>query len=170
FMQFVLGATREDSAGHEHHQHGGGDSLRWTMVPMPSGISMLPAEMTLRPNVAPYLPRPTGTDSLPVAQPRKLVRPVAGDSVRLTAGIVRRPFKGRTLTTFAFNGQYPGPLLQVAQGARITAELTNPPAQPPTVHWHGVRLDNPNDGVPDMTQRAVAPGERFTYHLRFPDA
>jgi FtsP/CotA-like multicopper oxidase with cupredoxin domain len=170
FMQFVLCATREDSGGHEHHEHGGGDSLRCTMVPMPAGISMLPAEMTLRPNAAPYLPHPQNPDSLPVAEPRKLIRLASGDTLRLTAGIVRRPFKGRTLTMFAFNGQYPGPLLQVAQGAQVTVELTNALDQPTTVHWHGIRLDNANDGVPDMTQRAVAPGERFTYHLRFPDA
>jgi FtsP/CotA-like multicopper oxidase with cupredoxin domain len=49
-------------------------------------------------------------------------------------------------------------------------ELTNALDQPTTVHWHGIRLDNAFDGVPDLTQRAVAPGERFTYHLRFPDA
>jgi FtsP/CotA-like multicopper oxidase with cupredoxin domain len=172
FMQFVLGATREDSAGegHAHHMGARADSLSWTMVPMPAGISMLPAEMTLRPNVAPYLPRVAGTDRLPLARPREVVRLASGDTLRLTAGIVRRQFKGRTLTTFAFNGQYPGPLLQVAQGAQVTVELTNALDQPTTVHWHGIRLDNANDGVPDMTQRAVAPGERFIYHLRFPDA
>jgi FtsP/CotA-like multicopper oxidase with cupredoxin domain len=171
-MQFMLGAVPKDSStsGHEHHRDAPTDSLRWTMVPMPAGISMLPAEMTLRPNVAPYLPRVANTDSLPPAKPRQLVRLSSGDTLRLTAGIVRRPFKGRTLTMFAFNGQYPGPLLQVAQGAQVTVELTNALDQPTTVHWHGIRLDNANDGVPDMTQRAVLPGERFTYHLRFPDA
>ena len=170
FMQFLIGATPEDSAHHDHHEHDDRDSLAWSMVPMPVGISMLPAEMKLRPNVAPYLPRAANADSLPLAQRRTLVRLTSGDTLRLTAGIVRRPFKGQTLTVFAFNGQYPGPLLQVAQGAQITVELTNALDQPTTVHWHGVRLDNANDGVPDMTQRAVAPGERFTYHLRFPDA
>jgi len=171
FMQFVLGSTRDDSSGgHEHHMPGRSDSLAWTMVPMPAGISMLPAEMTLRPNVAPYLPRTANTDSLPLARPRQLVRLTSGDTLRLTAGIVRRLFKGRTLTLFAFNGQYPGPLLEVAQGAEVTVELTNALDQPTTVHWHGIRLDNRFDGVPDLTQRAVAPGERFVYHLRFPDA
>ena len=172
FMQFVLGATREDSgvAEHEHHMGPTDDSLRWTMVPMPAGISMLPAEMTLRPNAAPYLPRPGNLASLPLAEPRKLVRLTSGDTLRLTAGIVRRSFKGQTLTMFAFNGQYPGPLLEVTQGAEVTVELANALDQPTTVHWHGIRLDNANDGVPDLTQRAVAPGERFTYHLRFPDA
>jgi suppressor of ftsI len=172
FMQFVLGATREGAAEDEHAHHMGApaDSLRWTMVPMPAGLSMLPAEMALRPNVAPYLPRSAGAATLPFAEPRKLVRLTSGDTLRLTAGIVRRSFKGQTLTMFAFNGQYPGPLLEVAQGAEVTVELTNALDQSTTVHWHGIRLDNANDGVPDLTQRAVAPGERFTYHLRFPDA
>ena len=105
-----------------------------------------------------------------MVQPRQLVRLRGGDTLRLSAGIVRRPFKGDTLTMFAFNGQQPGPLLQVAQGAEVTVELTNALDQPTTVHWHGIRLDNAFDGVPDLTQRAVAPGERFTYRLRFPDA
>ena len=170
FMQFALGIAREDSAGHDAHAHNAGDSLRWTMVPMPPGISMLPAEMTLRPNVAPYLPRPANQSVLPFVQPRQLVRLTSGDTLRLTAGMVRRPFKGDTLTMLAFNGQQPGPLLQVAQGAEVTVELTNALDQPTTVHWHGIRLDNANDGVPDLTQRAVAPRERFTYRLRFPDA
>jgi FtsP/CotA-like multicopper oxidase with cupredoxin domain len=170
FMQFALGGAREDSAGHEHHAPAAGDSLRWTMVPMPPGISMLPAEMTLRPNVAPYLPRATDTTVAPIVRPRELVRLANGDTLRLTAGVVRRPFKGDTLTMFAFNGQQPGPLLQVAQGAEVIVELTNALDQPTTVHWHGIRLENAFDGVPDLTQQPVPPGGRFTYRLRFPDA
>ena len=167
FMQFVLGATR-DTASHEHYAGTSVDSLRWTMVPMPPGISMLPAEMALRPNVAPYLPRSNA--STPLVQPRQLVRLANGDTLRLTAGVVRRSFKGDTLTMFAFNGQQPGPLLQVSQGAEVVVELTNSLDQPTTVHWHGIRLDNTFDGVPDLTQRPVRPGERFTYRLEFPDA
>jgi len=170
FMQFALGSAPADSTGHAHHAAAPGDSLRWTMVPMPAGISMLPAEMTLRPNATPYLPRPSNPAAVPMVQPRQLVRLGSGDTLRLTAGIVRRPFKGDTLTMFAFNGQQPGPLLQVAQGAEVTVELTNALDQPTTIHWHGIRLDNANDGVPDLTQQPVAPGGRFTYRLRFPDA
>ena len=169
-MQFALGAAPADSNAHAHHAQAAGDSLRWTMAPMPPGISMLPAEMTLRPNVAPYLPRAAGGATAPMVRPRQLVRLTSGDTLRLTAGIVRRPFKGDTLTMFAFNGQQPGPLLQVTQGAEVVVELTNALDQPTTVHWHGIRLDNAFDGVPDLTQRPVAPGDRFTYRLRFPDA
>jgi FtsP/CotA-like multicopper oxidase with cupredoxin domain len=47
--------------------------------------------------------------------------------------------------------------------------LTNRLTVPTTVHWHGVRLDNQFDGVPDAAHPAVAPGQSFTYQLKFPD-
>lgn len=166
-MAFTIGATKPSTAP-QHHTHAD-DSLRWTMVPMPPGLTMLPAEMELRPSIAPYLPR---ADSVrpPVARPRRLVRLSHGDTLRLTAGIVRRSFKGRTITMFGFNGQYPGPLLDVPQGAEVVVELRNALDQPTTVHWHGIRLENRFDGVPDLTQPEVKPGETFVYRLRFPDA
>jgi FtsP/CotA-like multicopper oxidase with cupredoxin domain len=71
---------------------------------------------------------------------------------------------------YGFNGQYPGPLLHVAQGAEIVVDFANALDQPTTVHWHGVRLDNRFDGVPELTQDPVPPGGRFIYKLRFPDA
>jgi suppressor of ftsI len=171
-MQFTLGATREPDSHTMQHQHAApnvrGDSARWTTVPMPPNLQMLPAEMMLRPSVAPYLPSAKAASSR--ARPRELVRLGNGDTLRLRAGLVRRTFKGQTLTMFAFNDQYPGPLLQIPQGAEIIVELTNALDQPTTVHWHGVRLDNRFDGTPDLTQQPVAPGGHFTYRLRFPDA
>ena len=171
-MQFTLGATREPDPHTTRHQHAApnprSDSARWTTVPMPPNLQMLPAEMMLRPSVAPYLPPANG--ATPRARPRQLVRLGNGDTLRLRAGIVRRSFKGQTLTMFAFNDQYPGPLLQIPQGAEIIVDLTNALDQPTTVHWHGVRLDNRFDGTPDLTQQPVPPGGHFTYRLRFPDA
>lgn len=41
---------------------------------------------------------------------------------------------------------------------------------PNTIHSHGVRMENASDGIPDVTQKPVAPGETFLYTLRFPDA
>ncbi len=40
---------------------------------------------------------------------------------------------------------------------------------PNTIHSHGVRMDNASDGIPDVTQKPVAPGETFLYTLHFPD-
>jgi suppressor of ftsI len=171
-MQFTIGATREPETEQMRHQHAPsqprGDSARWTTVPMPPNLQMLPAEMKLRPSVSPYLPK---ADALtPRARPRQVISLGNGDTLRLRAGLVRRTFKDQTLTMFAFNDQYPGPLLRIPQGAEIVVDLTNELDQPTTVHWHGVRLDNRFDGTPDLTQKPVPPGGHFRYRLRFPDA
>ena len=133
---------------------------------MPPGLTMLPAEMALRPEVTPYLP--SGRRHRP--RPREMVRVRTGDTLRLEAGLVRRTLKGARYTMYAFNGQYPGPLIEVARGAEITVAFTNHLPQPTTVHWHGIRLDNRFDGVPGLTQQRGAARRRFTYRLRFPDA
>ncbi len=153
-MQFTIGATREPAPeshpmGHLHPMpSASGDSARWTTVPMPPNLPMLPAEMALRPKVTPYLP--SADAALPRARPREVIRLRSGDTLRLRAALVRRTFKDQTLTMYAFNDQYPGPLLDVPQGAEITVDLTNALDQPTTVHWHGVRLDNRFDGTPDL--------------------
>jgi FtsP/CotA-like multicopper oxidase with cupredoxin domain len=169
-LQFAIGATADAAAGHAHGSDTVAGALRWTTVPMPPNVSMLPAEMALRPEVAPYLPKPPAHGRVPAARPRELVSLANGDTLRLNAGPVRRTFKGRTLTMYGFNGQYPGPLLRVAQNAEVVVEFSNALDQPTTVHWHGIRLDNRFDGVPELTQAAVPPGGRFVYRLRFPDA
>jgi suppressor of ftsI len=169
FLQFSLGAMTQPGGG--HHMHGGspGDSAtgpRWTAVPMPPRITMLPAEMALRPEATPYLP----SGDAPAVRPRERVRLATGDTLRLEAGLVRRTLAGRDNTMYAFNGQQPGPLIEVVRGAEITVAFTNRLPQPTTVHWHGIRLDNRNDGVPGLSQPDVPPGGEFTYRLRFPDA
>ena len=39
-----------------------------------------------------------------------------------------------------------------------------------TVHWHGLRVENAMDGVPDMPVKPIAPGETFLYDFVPPDA
>jgi FtsP/CotA-like multicopper oxidase with cupredoxin domain len=131
---------------------------------------MLPAEMALRPHVAPYLPGDTGAPAPPLARPREVIPLADGDTLRLEAGVVRRSFGVQSYTMYAFNGQSPGPLLEVARGAAVVVAFTNHLAESTTVHWHGIRLENRFDGVAELTQPAVPPGGAFTYHVRFPDA
>ncbi len=170
-LEFSIGRMGRGSDG-THHPHGHGatpadsGAARWTMVPMPPGLQMLPAEMALRPEVTPFLP----SGPAPPARPREIVRVAQGDTLRLEAGLVQRSLKGRRYTMYAFNGQYPGPLIEAVRGSEITVAFTNRLPHPTTVHWHGIRLDHRSDGVPGLSQPAVPPGGEFTYHLRFPDA
>ena len=86
------------------------------------------------------------------------------------AAPVRRVLFGRTVTMLGFNGQYPGPLIQVDEGSTIVVRFTNHTDFPTAVHWHGVRLDNRFDGVPHVTQDPVPPGGSFEYRVHFRDA
>jgi FtsP/CotA-like multicopper oxidase with cupredoxin domain len=83
---------------------------------------------------------------------------------------VKKQINGQWIKMLGYNGMIPGPALRIPQGATITVRLTNGGDMPTTLHSHGVRMDNAFDGVPDMTQKAIQPGETFEYRLQFPDA
>ena len=71
---------------------------------------------------------------------------------------------------FGYDGIVPGPTLRVGRGEELRVRLVNDLATPTSVHWHGIRLPNAMDGVPALTQPAVAPGASFDYRFRPPDA
>jgi FtsP/CotA-like multicopper oxidase with cupredoxin domain len=71
---------------------------------------------------------------------------------------------------WGFEGEAPGPILRVRQGQRLDVQLVNKLAQPTTIHWHGIRVPNDMDGVPNLTQHAVMPGEVFPYSFVCADA
>jgi len=71
---------------------------------------------------------------------------------------------------WAYADTVPGPVLRVKQGERLRVRFENRLEQPSTIHWHGVRIDNAMDGVPELTQRVVAPGADFDYDFVAPDA
>jgi len=71
---------------------------------------------------------------------------------------------------WAYNGIEPGPVLRVPQSMPFRATVENGLAESTTVHWHGIRLPNGMDGVPNLTQKPIQPGERFAYAFTPPDA
>jgi suppressor of ftsI len=138
---------------------------------MPKGMPMIPGLVGLVPPVAPFFPG-AGIDvkRLPLVKPSAVAKVRNGDTLDLTATLVRRVIKGHSFAMYGFNGQVPGPLIRVSQNSTITVRFHNRIDLPSTVHWHGVRLDNRFDGVPGLTQDSVLPGKDFTYTVHFPDA
>ncbi|PYO75442.1 MAG: hypothetical protein DMD64_00550, partial [Gemmatimonadetes bacterium] len=136
-LEFSVGAM--GGAGTAHHHE---DVI---MPPVPPGLTMLPSEMALRPDVAPYLP-PTDT-TIPFARPREILHLVNGDTIRLEAGLVRRTLNGHTYTMYGYNGQYPGPLIEAARGSEVVVRFSDRLPDSSSIHWHGIRLDNAFDGV-----------------------
>lgn len=77
---------------------------------------------------------------------------------------------GRSTPVWTYNGVFPGPVIHVGQGQRLIVHLVNQLPEATTIHWHGIRLPNAMDGVPDVGQPAVAPGGSFDYDFTVPDA
>ena len=77
---------------------------------------------------------------------------------------------GRTASTWTYGAGVPGPELRVKQGERVRIRVENGLPEDTTVHWHGVRVANDIDGVPDMPLPPIKPGESFTYDFVPPDA
>ncbi|HEY5701237.1 MAG TPA: multicopper oxidase domain-containing protein, partial [Gammaproteobacteria bacterium] len=66
---------------------------------------------------------------------------------------------------WAYNGGVPGPELRLRVGQQLRIQLDNRLAHPTTLHWHGMRVPNGMDGVPDLTQPPVPPGGQFEYRF-----
>ena len=168
-LAFLLaGLLDRSGAADAAHVHGGPGADGWTPPPMHPNVSMPRELMTLRPDVGSYLP--AADEAVPLARPRELVHLADGGTLTLVAAPVRRMLFGRTVTMLGFNGQYPGPLIQVDEASTIVVRFVNQTDFPTAIHWHGLRLDNRFDGAPHVTQDPVPPGGSFEYHVYFRDA
>ncbi len=70
---------------------------------------------------------------------------------------------GVTAHTWAYDGVVPGKVLRARAGDFVQVTVNNTLPAATTIHWHGVHLRNPADGVPGVTQAPIAPGARYGY-------
>jgi FtsP/CotA-like multicopper oxidase with cupredoxin domain len=83
---------------------------------------------------------------------------------------------GHVVATTAYNGQFPGPLLRLTEGRRVTVDIHNHTSTPEQLHWHGQNVPVDVDGaaeegtpfIPAHGMRRISfvpgpPGLRF-YH------
>ncbi len=114
-----------------------------------------------------------GSDELPytpVVTPNGSTLPwklVDGVKVfHLVAEPVKREFApGLVVNCWGYNGQTPGPTIEVVEGDDVRIYVTNRLPEPTSVHWHGVLLPNGMDGVAGLNQRPIPPGETFQYEF-----
>ena len=114
---------------------------------------------------------PTGPDPfLPMVTPDLEDLPHEMDGgvkiFRLVAEPVKRkiaPFK--TIDTWGYNGSCPGPTIQVQQGDRVRVIFENKLPESTSIHWHGLEVPIEQDGVPWISQKPIAPGEKYVYEF-----
>ncbi|HEY8951174.1 MAG TPA: copper oxidase [Candidatus Dormibacteraeota bacterium] len=94
---------------------------------------------------------------------------VQGDGTKqyeLTAAIT--PWEvspGHVVQAWTYNGVVPGPTIHVNVGDKVRVILHNKLPESTVIHFHGLIVPNAMDGVPDITQPPVKPGQSFTYEF-----
>ncbi|RZL98728.1 MAG: copper oxidase, partial [Variovorax sp.] len=79
--------------------------------------------------------------------------------------VVREMAPGFKANLWGYNGQSPGPTIEVVEGDRVRVFVTNRLPEHTSVHWHGQRLPNGMDGVTGLTQPGIRPGRTFVYEF-----
>jgi FtsP/CotA-like multicopper oxidase with cupredoxin domain len=103
--------------------------------------------------------------------------PETGRTVAARLVAAERPtalpcFGGRALPLWTFGDGAQPQLIRLNLGDRLEASLENRlprPEEITSIHWHGIRLPNDQDGVPYLVQPPVRPGEDFRYGFVPPD-
>jgi len=118
----------------------------------------------------PATPGEPGTDYTPAVVPNggtlkwKLV-----DGVKVfhlvAEPVVREFAPGLTVECWGYNGQTPGPTIEVVEGDRVRIYVTNKLREPTSVHWHGILLPNGMDGVSGLNQKPIEPGRTGKYEF-----
>lgn len=79
--------------------------------------------------------------------------------------VIREIAPGMKAHLWGYNGQSPGPTIEVVEGDRVRIYVTNKLPEHTSVHWHGQRLPNGMDGVSGLTQPPIQPGKTFVYEF-----
>ncbi|MFO7801480.1 MAG: multicopper oxidase domain-containing protein [Desulfovermiculus sp.] len=91
--------------------------------------------------------------------------PPAQSRYDLTIGYSPLHIDGREGIATGINGTVPGPLVRLREGDQVELKVTNAlmDTEHSSIHWHGILVPFPMDGVPGVNFAGIPPGETFTY-------
>jgi len=79
--------------------------------------------------------------------------------------VAREIAPGMKANLWGYNGQSPGPTIEVVEGDRVRMFVTNRLPESTSMHWHGQRLPNGMDGIVGLNQAPIEPGKTFVYEF-----
>jgi manganese oxidase len=79
--------------------------------------------------------------------------------------VLREIAPGMKAHLWGYNGQSPGPTIEVVEGDKVRIFVTNRLPEHTSIHWHGQPLPNGMDGVSGLTQPPIQPGKTFVYEF-----
>ena len=91
-----------------------------------------------------------------------------GNKFDLTIGEFPVRINGRAGKAVGVNGTIPSPLIRFREGDKITLNVKNTLKADSSIHWHGLLVPFPMDGVPGVTFPGIKPGETFQYKYSVP--
>jgi FtsP/CotA-like multicopper oxidase with cupredoxin domain len=72
---------------------------------------------------------------------------------------------GEFVEAWTYNGQVPGPAIQVDIGDNVRINVQNDLPMGTDIHWHGIPTPNDQDGVAPITQPLIYSGESYVYEF-----
>ena len=126
------------------------------------------AATTMRAFGESYTPPPFGPQIANIGDPRDVLLDLDARENMLSLPA----FAGQEMPLWTF-GETFAPIVRMRFGDRLVAKFANnlPRAGEHTsIHWHGLRLPNSQDGVPYISQPPVNPGDVWDYTFTPPDA
>ncbi len=149
----------------------GGATLVGAAAVSRAGIAAVPEAptMTQASTQAPYQP-PSGRPYNPVVTLNGWTLPWRMNNgfkeFHLVAEpVVREMAPGMKAHLWGYNGQSPGPTIEVVEGDKVRIFVTNKLPEHTTIHWHGQRLPNGMDGVGGLNQPQIPVGKTFAYEF-----
>lgn len=154
------GATPHGTAATSHmHDATASPAMPGMATAGPIDFNAMDAAMRARTKAFPA--KTAGVGGRPLAP---VVLPDGTKEFRLVTKIVKWEVEpGKVVDAWTYNGTVPGPTIHVAVGDKVRVVVRNDLPESTAVHFHGIRVPNAMDGVPDITQDAIKPGETFTY-------
>jgi len=116
---------------------------------------------------------PVAGDALPEGQPLRQLAALASETNQagqFSGTLVAAPtlatlIPGRSTAMWLYNGNIPGPLVELREGQHVRIRLDNRLPQDTTVHWHGLPVPPDQDGNP---MDPVRPGASRLYEFDIP--
>ena len=140
------------------------------MVSRAGAASLPEAHVHTRPGTQPPLAPPSGRPYNPVVTLNGWTLPwrMKGgwkEFHLIAEPVVRELAPGMTANLWGYNGQSPGPTIEVVEGDNVRIFVTNKLPEHTTIHWHGQRLPNGMDGVGGLTQPHIGVGKTYVYEF-----
>lgn len=104
------------------------------------------------------------------AQPvsRGIVKPlptVSGSDIALTIDSFRLLVDGKSTPAIGVNGTVPAPLIRLKEGQKVRLSVTNNLSVDSSIHWHGLLVPFPMDGVPGISFPGIRARSTFVYEF-----